>query len=203
VYDESLIDTQPKGTHYERSKQEADRLAVAALDNGMDVVFLHPSGVYGRGPTGSPGINELIVKLKNKEVPLLLPGGLPLVFAEDVGKGHLLAEKNAPTGSRYILSASYHSLQEVAQMILSALLENRKTPPVMPLAVGQALAVLGEAWAGLTGIKPLIPKGQLHFMQWQARPDSAKAQRELKWRPTPAPEGIALTVKYLLPDIHR
>ncbi|HMZ36215.1 MAG TPA: NAD-dependent epimerase/dehydratase family protein, partial [Leptospiraceae bacterium] len=53
-YDESVLDTQPKGTYYERSKQDADRVAVEFLSRGMDIVFIHPAGLYGPGPMGSP-----------------------------------------------------------------------------------------------------------------------------------------------------
>ena len=43
-YDESVLDTQPKGTYYERSKQDADRVAVEFLSRGMDICsFILPA----------------------------------------------------------------------------------------------------------------------------------------------------------------
>ena len=41
---------------------------------------------------------------------------------------------------------------------------------------------------------PLLPKGQLTYFLWQARPDSSKAQRELGWRTTPLDEGVRQTL---------
>ena len=41
----------PKGTAYERSKQRAEQLALEARD-GLEVVIVNPSGVYGPGPVG-------------------------------------------------------------------------------------------------------------------------------------------------------
>ena len=41
---------------------------------------------------------------------------------------------------------------------------------------------------------PLLPKGQLTYILWQAHPDSSKAQRELGWKPTPIEEGIRKTL---------
>ncbi len=77
-FDESELDPQPKATAYERSKQSADRLVTAALERGLDAVFLHPSGIYGAGPDTSPGTNHLIADLVRGKVPLLLPGGMPV-----------------------------------------------------------------------------------------------------------------------------
>jgi dihydroflavonol-4-reductase len=45
MYDESVIDAEPKGTFYERSKQLADEYVAAALAKGLPAVFIHPSGV--------------------------------------------------------------------------------------------------------------------------------------------------------------
>jgi nucleoside-diphosphate-sugar epimerase len=107
TYDESEIDPTPKGTHYERSKQRADKLVV---DSGLDAVFLHPSAVYGTGPSDSPGVNDLIVRLANNKAPGLLPGGFPVVFAPDVGEAQVRAAERAPAGARYILSDRYYTL---------------------------------------------------------------------------------------------
>ncbi len=196
-YDESTIDTKEKGTFYERSKQKADQIVVQALEKGLPAVFLHPSGVYGPGPTDSPGTNDFIRKLKNKEIPILLPGGYPIVFAEDIGKGHYLAEQKAAIGSRYILSEAYYDLQQLARIILEELRSDGNVPKVMPYAIGKAVSVVGELAAQLTNTPPLIPKGQLHFLQWKAVPMSTKAQQELDWTPTPTREGIRKTIDYL------
>ncbi len=196
-YDESIIDPNPKGTLYERSKQQADQLVVAAITKGLPAIFLHPSGLYGPGPTDSPGTNDFFVKLKNNEVPMLLPGGLPLVYGPDVGEGHVLAAEQAGTGERFILTESYLSLSELAALALSKINNKQKTPAVMPLAIAKVAAYIGELVANLINKAPLIPKGQLHFLQWQAIPTSDKAQRQLGWQPTPFKDGLQHTLKYL------
>lgn len=197
-YDESNIDSEPKGTYYERSKQVADQRVVAAMEKGLPAIFLHPSGVYGPGHTESPGTNDFILKLYRGEVPVLLPGGYPMVYAPDVGEGHVLAEEKAAVGSRYILSEAYYDLPQLTQIILEELGLNKKVPPVMPLPVVKMISSLGEWWAGMVNKPPLIPKGQLHFMQWKAVPDSTKAQQELNWSPTPLRKGLSNTISFLI-----
>ena len=198
AYDETMLDHGPKGTAYERSKQRADQAVAAALAEGLPAVFLHPAGLYGPGPSDSPGTNDFILKLYRGQVPMLLPGGFPMVFAPDVGEGHVLAERNGQVGGRYILSEDYYDLPELARAILKALGLDKRTPPVMPLAVVKTVAAMGEWWAGITGRPPLIPKGQLHFMLWGARPQNTRACRELGWMPTPLDAGLKQTITYLL-----
>lgn len=197
-YDESKIDKIPKGTYYERSKQLADEHVVLAMERGLRAVFIHPSGVYGPGPTDSPGTNDLIAKLMKKQIPMLLPGGLPIVFAEDVGIGHVLAEHKAPVGGRYILSEAYYDLSELAEIILEELnFDKNSLPKIMPLALAKMVSRATEFFAYLTNKPPLIPKGQLHFLQWKAVPQSGKAKRELGWKPVSTREGIRRTIEFL------
>ncbi|MDX1692554.1 MAG: NAD-dependent epimerase/dehydratase family protein [Ketobacteraceae bacterium] len=183
TFDESVIDTAPKGTFYERSKQEADRVVTAALDKGLPAVFLHPSAVYGPGPLlkTSPGVNELIMRLYRGQVPALLPGGFPVVYGPDVGEGHVLAGESAATGERFILSDQYLSLRDLATIVYEELGIKKRFPMTMPLPIAKMVAEVGEVVADFTGKPPLIPRGQLTFLQWQAIPSSEKASQVLGW----------------------
>jgi nucleoside-diphosphate-sugar epimerase len=194
---ESQLDPNPRGTHYERSKQAADRQVVAALQRGLPAIFLHPAAVYGPGPAGSPGVNHLIAQLQHGRLPALTPGGFGLVFAPDVGEGHVLAEERAAVGSRYILCESYATLTELAEAVLTETGQDRRPPPTLPLPLARAMAWLGEGAARFTGRPPLIARGALFFLEWQARPCSDKAKSELGWAPTPLRAGIRQTIAYL------
>ncbi|TGN17363.1 SDR family NAD(P)-dependent oxidoreductase [Leptospira idonii] len=198
-YDESILDPNPKGTYYERSKQEADRIAVEYLNKGLDIVFTHPSGVFGTGPSSSPGTNGFIKDLILGKIPMLLPGGFPVVFSEDCADGHILAAKKAKTGARYILSDTYLSLSDFAKLV-SEIRPLKKIPKVMPLGLAKTVSIVGEAVSFVIGKPPLLPKGQLHFMQWQAIPVADKAKTELGWKPLPTKEAVSLTIKNLFPE---
>lgn len=195
-YDESTLDDAPKGTYYERSKQDADRIAVQYLERGLDIVFLHPAGLYGPGPDSSPGTNHFIRDLILGKIPMLLPGGFPLVYSADCARGHILAADQARAGDRFILSESYQSLVELAQRI-AAIAPVKKIPPVMPLWFARLFSAGGELTAQLTKKPPLLPRGQLTFLLWQARPDSARAQRTLGWKPLAIDEGLRQTIDFL------
>ncbi len=194
MFNESIVDDQPKGTAYERSKQKAFQLVLEAMKSGLPAIIIHPAGLYGPGPTDSPGINNFIGDLKQGKVPMLLPGGLPLVFSEDIGEGHVLAEEKGKTGESYILSEKYYDLPFLAKEILIALNISKKPPPVMPLLLVKMISAIGEWMSNFSGKPPLIPKGQLHFLLWGAIPDAEKAKNKLGWKTTPLKTGIEKTI---------
>ncbi|MFN2628569.1 MAG: NAD-dependent epimerase/dehydratase family protein, partial [Gaiellaceae bacterium] len=179
-------------THYERSKQEADRIVVSALERGLPAVFLHPAGVYGPAPVLAPGANEVLAQLAKREIPMLLPGGFPVVYSEDVAEGHLTAAESAPVGGRYILSEAYYTLADMARAVKRHVPE-AKVPPVMPMSVARAVSVVGERIARVTKKPPLIPRGGLYFLESDSRPLSGHAQQELRWRPKSFDEGLERT----------
>ena len=70
-----------------------------------------------------------------------------------------------------------------------------RVPPVLPVPVARTLAAVGEVGARRLGIPPLLSRGQLYFLLWNAKPDSSKAQDELGWEPTPLEDGIAASLR--------
>jgi dihydroflavonol-4-reductase len=197
TYDESEIDPNPKGTHYERSKQAADKIVADAVAAGMDAVFLHPSALYGIAPTDSPGVNDLIVKLWNNKAPGLLPGGFPVVFARDAGEAHVLAAEKAKPGARYILSERYYTLTELAREVLAKLGLDRKPPRVFPKWLCSVISNAGALKGAITGRPPLIPKGQLAFLQVDSFPTSKRAREDLGIEFTPLATGLERTIAWM------
>ncbi len=198
TYDETIIDKEDKGTYYERSKQAADRLVVNAMERGLDVVFIHPSGVYGPGPDlhGAVGVNSIITKVKQNDIPVLLPGGFPIVYSEDVGAAHVKAETKT-SGERYILSDQYITLTELVSQIHQTLEIKRAIPKVMPLWVGKLIASVGEWIAGFINKNPLIAKGELTFLQWQAIPNGGKSKAELGIKYVTLQQGLERTISLM------
>lgn len=191
-FDESTLATAPKGSAYERSKQEADRAVVALAARGLPVRYAHPSAVYGEAPQLNPGLNDVIVRLLRGKVPMLLPGGIPVVLAGDVARGHLLLER-APVGTRAILSERFVTLVELARAVVDAAGRGR-VPRVMPTWLARAVSAGGEGLARLTPRPPLIPAGQLQFLLEDVHPDAGRAVRELGWTATPLADGVARTI---------
>jgi dihydroflavonol-4-reductase len=202
AFDESHVATYPKGTAYERSKQHAERLALAAVDGSdTELVMVNPAGVYGPGPGGDgasleTGLLQPAIEGKRARLPFLPPGGMGLVHSPGLARGILLAAERGAPGERYILCDGHMSFRELAETAVR-LAGRGKVPPVMPVPLAKAISAGGEAVSRAIRRPPLLPKGQLHFFLWDARPQSGKAQRELGWVPTPLEEGLGAVVAAL------
>jgi nucleoside-diphosphate-sugar epimerase len=159
----------------------------------MELVFVNPAAVYGPGPGGMSVDSQLFEPIVRKRLPALTPGGMGVVFVEGVGQGHLLAADRGRDGERYILCDRHVTLRELAETVKRVAGRGR-VPPVLPAPVAKALAATGERVARLFGVAPMISRGQLHFLLWNAQPDSSKAQDELGWEPTPLDAGVAASL---------
>jgi dihydroflavonol-4-reductase len=193
-FDETMLADYPKGTAYERSKQRAEELVLAERD-GMEVVILNPSGVYGPTPSPTPSFeNQVFEPVVKKRLPALPPGGTGYAFVEGVASGHLLAAETGRDGERYILADGYADFRELAETA-KRIAGRGLIPPKMPVPVAKAVAGAGAGISRITRRPPLLPKGQLEYILWQGRPDSSKAQRELGWQTTPLDEGVRRTLQ--------
>lgn len=192
-FDETMLADYPKGTAYERSKQHAEGLVLAERD-GMEVVILNPSGVYGPTPSPTPSFeNGLFEPVVRKRLPAVPPGGTGYAYVEGVAAGHLLAADKGTDGERYILADGYASFRDLAETAKRVAGRGR-IPPTMPVPVAKAIASVGAGVSRVIRRPPLLPKGQLIYFLWQAHPDSSKAQRELGWQTTPLDEGVRKTL---------
>ena len=195
-FDESLVADYPKGTAYERSKQRAEELALAARGD-MELVICNPAGVFGPTPASSISLDEsMIAPLIRGLLPGLPPGGLGVCFDEGVARGHLLAADRGRDGERYILCDRHVTSRELAETVVRVAHSGR-VPPSIPAPVLRVLSTGGEALARATGLPPLMSRGQLHFFLWNAAPDSTKAQEELGWEPTALEDGLRAAIAAL------
>jgi dihydroflavonol-4-reductase len=188
-FDESRVAVRPKATAYERSKQHAEELVLAARRDGFDVVLVNPSAVYGPGPGSVSLEKQLFEPVARGTMPVLTPGGMGVVHVSGVAAGQLLAAERGRDGERYILSDRHVTLRSLAQAVVRVAGRGR-VPPVLPVPLARAVAALGDAMAARFGITPLISRGQLEFLLWNAAPDSTRAQEELGWEPTALEDGI-------------
>ncbi len=119
-----------------------------------------------------------------------------MVFAPDVGEGHVLAEEKAAPGSRYILSEAYYEFSDLALAVSKELSMNRTLPPVLPVPVARVVSTLGEWLSKFTHRPPLLPHGGLEFLLWRGRACGDKARRELGWSATPLRIGMHKTIEF-------
>jgi dihydroflavonol-4-reductase len=193
---EASVADYPKGTHYERSKQRAEELVLAEAAEGIEVVIVNPSSVYGPGPWQGTGLDRALRDAVRKRLPAVPPGGMTLVHVDDVAEAHLAAFERGRPGERYIAADGYATMREIVAAAVEAAGRGR-VPPTMPGPLARGLAGVGEAMSRVIRRPPLLGRGQLHFLLWQARADSSRARSELGVEFTPWRDGIAATVRWM------
>jgi nucleoside-diphosphate-sugar epimerase len=192
---ETNLDPDPKPTVYERSKQAAEKEAAAIARQGLDIVYVNPSAVYGPCPVVT-ALNTYFLRLMARKVPLLPPGGMSVVYVDGVAAAHVAAAERGKTGERYLLADGHVSMHDLAVAILGAAGQSN-VPPDSPLWLVKMLAAVSAPLSRLFRIAPLVAQGELSFMLWNARVDSSKAQRDLGFAPYPLEEGVRNTVASL------
>lgn len=193
---ETNIDTGPKPTAYERSKQAAEREAETFRQRGLDIVYVNPAAVYGPSPV-HVGLNSFFIKLLNRQLPVLPPGGVSVAYVDGVTDVHLAAAEKGPSGERYLVADAHVNHVQLALATLKAAGRPPRVPPMAPAPVLQVLAGALAPLARVFGFTPLIAQGQLSFLLWDAHVDASKARRELGFGPTPLDEGVARTIAFL------
>src|SRR5690606_33625028 len=87
---------------YINSKHEAELEAMRLHGEGLPVVVVNPSFVFGPDdPTGTS--MGLVRRFLLRRIPAYVDGGLNVVDVRDVAQGMLLADERGRPGERYIL----------------------------------------------------------------------------------------------------
>jgi len=194
---EARVATKDKGTAYERSKQLAERLVLGEARHGIEVVIVNPSAIYGPGPWAEAGIDSMLRDAIRGRLPASPPGGMTTVWVEDAAAAHVAALDRGRPGERYIVADGFATIPELCRVAVTEAGRGR-VPKQIPVPAARALAGASEGLARLAGVKPILGRGQLHFLLWQARADSSKLRAELGIEPLDWREGIARTVRWMI-----
>jgi dihydroflavonol-4-reductase len=170
---------------YKRSKILAERLVEQMIvRDGLQAVIVNPSTPIGARDIRPTPTGRIIVEAATGRMPAFVDTGLNLVNVDDVAAGHLLALEHGRIGERYILGADNVTLQSLLAEI--AAMRGRRAPSVkLPLWPLYPLARVAEAAARLTDKEPFMTVDGLKMSKNRMFFSSAKAQRELGYRPGP------------------
>ncbi len=100
------------GISYADAKHEAGAVALGLAGQGLPVVIVNPAHVLGAGDRGRSS-TVLVRRFLRRQIPAYVDGTLNVVGAEDVARGHLLADERGVPGERYIPGAPVPNPAEV------------------------------------------------------------------------------------------
>ncbi|MGH7047114.1 MAG: hopanoid-associated sugar epimerase [Stellaceae bacterium] len=181
---------------YKRSKyraEEAVRRLVA--QQGLPAVIVNPSTPVGPRDVKPTPTGRLIVEAALGHMPGFVDTGLNIVDVEDVAAGHLAAAATGRTGERYILGGENLTLAEILGEV--ARLVGRPAPRLrVPHGVAVVAALISEAAARISGHEPFTTLDGVRMAKKKMYFSSAKAARELGYRPGPARQAIGDAVAW-------
>jgi dihydroflavonol-4-reductase len=178
------------GLPYVNAKHEAELEAMRLAAHGLPVVIVNPAHVFGAGDRHRSS-TELVRRFLRGQIPAYVDGALNIVDAEDVARGHLLADERGEVGERYILGNRNFTLDRLFADL--ARLSGIEPPAVkLPLAAALALARAAELAPGRPAMTTIEIRAS--SLWWAFR--STKAKRELGWRPAHHEDTLQATIDW-------
>lgn len=184
--DESVALSEKEGIGaYKRSKIAAERLVEAMVaSEGLRAVIVNPSTPIGPRDVKPTPTGRIIVEAACGRIPGFVDTGLNLVHVDDVAEGHLAALEHGVVGERYILGGTNVLFADMLADI--ARLVGRKPPRLrIPRAAAMPIAYAAETMARFTGREPFATVDGIRMAAHRMFFTSAKAERELGFRPRP------------------
>ncbi|MBK5254694.1 MAG: NAD-dependent epimerase/dehydratase family protein [Vicinamibacteria bacterium] len=192
VHDEESKFTLPLDRYlYPRVKREAEALCRRASADGLRVVMVNPTEVYGPNDTGMITAGTL-ADFANSAPAVVCTGGTSVAHVDDVAEGAVAALDKGRSGERYILGGENVSVEDLARTTLAILGRKPRTLKI-PNSLLRFIARVGPLLRIPLPFNPaVVPYGTLFWYM-----SSDKAQRELGVSFRDARSTLADTVRWL------
>jgi len=187
-------------TEYEKTKAMAEQEALRQAKDGLPLVIVNPTRVYGPGllSEGNAVVQLILDYVKGKS-PFLPNRGVNVGnygLVDDVALGHLLAMEKGRIGQCYILGGENASLRELFELVDEV--SGKKHWKFPLLKPGPLLfSWIQEKRAQWFGIYPRITTGWMRTFLADWAYSCEKAKQELGYAPVSLRHGLEKTWNWL------
>ncbi|MCJ7769645.1 MAG: SDR family oxidoreductase [Dehalococcoidales bacterium] len=196
IIDETLPcnpDRVPKG--YGRSKARATLAVLDGVEQGLNAVIIHPTGVIGPYDYRISEMGQLIIDFVNDKLKAYIDGTYDFVDVRDVAGGIILAGEKGQSVERYILSGEQISVHQLMLMLQE--ISGVKAPSlVVPLWLARIAARLSPLYYQLTRAKPRFTTYSIDVLCSNSRICSDKARRQLGFTARPLRQSISDAISW-------
>jgi farnesol dehydrogenase len=187
-------------TEYERSKFLAEAEAQKLAADGLDIVTICPTRVYGPGRlTEGNSVTRVVDMFLRGRFPAMLGKGTEVgnyVHVEDVVDVHLKAAERGRPGRKYLAAGENCSL--AGFFVLLAELSGRRPPRWrLPAFLARLFARAQELKAKVIGAYPLVTPGWVETFLRDWAYSNRRAVEELACSFRPLREGLEQTMLWL------
>jgi nucleoside-diphosphate-sugar epimerase len=182
VIDETFQRTQADfSSAYDRTKYQAQQLVDQFAAQGLPVVSVMPSGIFGADDPHFGPVMDQFLKGNLK----VWAGGdrvTGIVHVDDLVQAMLLAAAQASPGAHYIISAGERTTREMFQFLgqETGIPAPAEIPQPIVRLLGNLLDPIGRQFSW----QPPLSRERVHYLYDRCvRVDASKARRELGWQP--------------------
>ncbi|HYA22817.1 MAG TPA: hopanoid-associated sugar epimerase [Terriglobales bacterium] len=181
---------------YKRSKFMAEQVALEAGRSGMDVVVVNPTTPMGERDIKPTPTGRIVVDFLKRKFPAYVDTGLNLVDVRECARGHVAALEKGRSGERYILGGENLTLKQILDKL--AAITGLPSPKVkVPYLMALATGVVDELVTGrILGREPRATIDAVRMGRKKMFVTSAKAERELGWKPAPVDDALRRAVDW-------
>lgn len=197
IIDEGFVRRKDFFNEYEGSKALSESHIKNYVIEGLDVVIVSPTRVYGHYFFGAPESVSLLIKKYVEGGWRFFPGPPNrignYVFVGDVVTGMQLAMDKGRRGSTYILGGENHTYRSFFE-VLSSVSGIRRRMFRIPLFISYFFAWIQLVSALLFGVEPLVTPKWIAKAKYHWKVSSANAASELEYKITSLRDGLQQTI---------
>jgi len=173
---------------YDRTKHQAQQLVDEFANQGLPVVSVLPSGIFG---PDDPHFGPVIQQFLKGRLKLWAGGDriTGIVHVDDLATAMILAAERGKPGGHYIISAGDLTTREMFALLSqeTGIPVPREAPKLLVQLVGNLLDPLGQLFSW----QPPLSRERVHYIYDRCvRVDASKARQELGWQPRSVPEVL-------------
>ena len=182
--------------HYKRSKFIAEQQAIAAAQDGQQVIILNPTTPIGPNDSKPTPTGRIFVDFLKGKFPAYMDTGLNLVDVAEVARAHVTALTKGQPGHRYILGGENLTLKQILDK-MSAITGISSPTVRIPFAVAATYAFFEEWITGrIRGREPRATLEEVQMGRKKMYASSAHAQQELGFRIMPVNPAMRAAIEW-------
>jgi len=182
--------------HYKRSKFLAEQQAIAAAEDGQQVIILNPTTPIGPNDSKPTPTGRIFVDFLNHKFPAYVDTGLNLVDVAEIARTHVAALEVGKPGRRYILGGENLTLKQILDK-MSAITGIPSPTTKIPFGVAATYAFFEEWITGrIRGKEPRATLEEVRMGRKKMFASSARAQQELGFRILPVYPAMRAAIEW-------
>lgn len=173
---------------YDRTKYLAQEIVDSFASQGLPVVSVLPSGIFG---ADDPHFRPILQQFIKRRLKLWAGGSrvTGIVHVDDLATAMILAAEKGINGDKYIISAGDLTTKEMFATMASftGIPAPREAPKWLVRLAGNLLDPLGR----LFKFQPPLSRERVHYIYDRCvRVDATKARTQLDWQPRSVTENL-------------